>query len=66
MRIWQNEVPLMIQVFAALQGLAASTSVVLMGRRSVDLAKQALSSVHSKVTAAMEPIIIVAFPNQEV
>ena len=37
-----------------------------MGRRSVDLAKQTLSSVHSKVAAAMEPIIIVAFPNQEV
>ena len=51
---------------SSVQGLAARTKVMDMGRRSVDLAKQALSSVHSRVAAAVQPIIIVAFPDQEV
>ena len=49
-----------------MQGLANKTQVMAMGRRSVDLAKQALSSVHSKVSAAVQPIVIVAFPDQQV
>jgi len=37
-----------------------------MGSRGVDLAKQALSSVHGKVSAAVQPIIILAYPDDQV
>ena len=46
------------------QGLANRTQLMAMGSRSVDLAKQALSSVHGKVSAAVQPIVILAFPDQ--
>ena len=48
------------------QGLANKTQLMAMGSRSVDLAKQALSSVHGKVSAAMQPIVILAFPDNQV
>ena len=48
------------------QGLAKRTQLMAMGSRGVDLAKQALSSVHGKVSAAMQPIVILAFPDSQV
>ena len=48
-----------------LQGLSVRTQAVAMGSRSVALAKEALSRVHSKIAAAVQPIVIVAFPDQQ-
>lgn len=48
------------------QGLAKRTQLMAMGSRGVDLATQALSSVHGKVSAAMQPIVILAFPDSQV